>query len=339
MPRKLSNRIVVLGAGNFGTCLAQHLAEKGHSVTIWSNSDDMIKHINEKHQNPKYLSSITLSHRISATNILSSDLLDETMLLLIAVPTQVIREVLTPLKDLVRLDTLVVCASKGIEIGTQYLPGHIIESILGPDHGRNAVILSGPSFAAEVIQRQPTAVCAASKSLAHAQRAQEIFHAAHFRVYTSEDPLGLEVAGALKNVIAIAAGASAGIGYQMNSRAGLITRGLAEITRIGVAMGANTQTFMGLGGVGDLFLSCTSEKSRNYTVGYRLGKGQRLKEIVEDLGSVAEGVTTAKAAYNLSKSLGVSSPITDEIYRILYEDKPMASAVMDLLTRDAKPEF
>jgi glycerol-3-phosphate dehydrogenase (NAD(P)+) len=239
----------------------------------------------------------------------------------------------------VREDQLLVCAAKGIELGTLLLPGGVIASVLGSAVAEKASFLSGPSFASEIAAHQPTCVTAASKFEKSAAWTQELFHAAQFRVYTSPDPIGLEVAGALKNVIAIAAGAAVGIGFQMNSQAALITRGLAEITRVGVAMGANPLTFKGLSGVGDLFLTCTSAKSRNYTVGYRLGKGETLNKVTAEIGSVAEGVATAKAAYELSRSLGVSTPIIEETYKVLYEEKPIAQAVMDLLTRDAKSEL
>ena len=179
----------------------------------------------------------------------------------------------------------------------------------------------------------------AAKNPKIAQRAQEIFHAAHFRVYTSDDPIGVEVGGALKNVIAIAAGACDGIGYQMNSRAALITRGLAEITNAAVALGANPLTLKGLSGMGDLILTCTSPKSRNYTVGFRLGRGEKLASILETLGSVSEGVTTTKAAYELCRRLNVATPIVDEVYNVLYNDKPITHAVTDLMTREAKPEL
>jgi glycerol-3-phosphate dehydrogenase (NAD(P)+) len=253
-------------------------------------------------------------------------------------PTQTMREVLLGIKKFWRPELLLICAAKGIEIGSLKLPTDIISEILGPDVAAKSAFLSGPSFASEIAAHQPTAVAVASRDANRAAWAQELFHAAHFRVYTSDDPIGLEVAGALKNIVAIAAGASVGIGFQMNSRAALITRGLAEITRIGVALGANPLTFKGLGGVGDLFLTCTSEKSRNFSVGFRLGKGEQLENVLKEVG-VAEGVTTAKAAYDLVNKLGVDAPIMTEVYRVLYEGKPIAQAVMDLLTREAKPEI
>lgn len=329
--------ILVLGAGNFGTCLAQHLAEKGYHVTIWSRSQEVVDAINVAHKNPKYLNTINLSPRLHATKLIDSATLASADVVIHATPTQTMREVLTQLSPYWRPKLLLICAAKGVEMGSLDLPSQIISEVLGAEVAMRAAFLSGPSFASEIMARQPTAVTAASRTPASAQRVQSLFHSPHFRVYSSDDPVGLEVAGALKNVVAIAAGACVGIGFQMNSRAALITRGLAEITRIGVAMGANPLTFNGLSGVGDLFLTCTSEKSRNFSVGYRLGQGQPLEKVLAEVG-MAEGVSTAKAAHDLALKLNVDAPITNEVYRVLYENKPMAQAVMDLLTREAKPE-
>lgn len=331
-------KILVLGAGNFGTCLAQHLAEKGYHVTIWSRSQTVTDSINTSRKNPKYLSSINLSSRLSATSNLDAKILGDSSIIVHVTPTQTMRDVLTQMKPHWRKELLLICAAKGIEMGKLLLPHDIITDILGQEASDKSAFLSGPSFASEIVARQPTAVTVASRTEKSAHWAQELFHAAHFRVYTSDDPIGLEVAGALKNVVAIAAGAAVGIGFQMNSRAALITRGLAEITRVGAAMGANPLTFKGLGGVGDLFLTCTSEKSRNFSVGFRLGKGEALEHVISSVG-VAEGVTTTKAARDLVEHLGVEAPIITEVYKVLYEHKPIAQAVMDLLTREAKPEF
>lgn len=337
MTERLGDKVLVLGAGNFGTCLAQHLAEKGYHVTIWSRSQEVVDSINQAHKNPKYLSTINLSSRLQATKIIDQVAMDEVDVVIHATPTQTMREVLTQLAPLWRPGLLLICAAKGFELGSLDLPSQIIAEVLGAGVGERAAFLSGPSFASEIMARQPTAVTAASHSQASAQRVQSLFHSAHFRVYTSDDPVGLEVAGALKNVVAIAAGACVGIGFQMNSRAALITRGLAEIMRFGVALGANPITFNGLSGVGDLFLTCTSEKSRNFSVGYRLGQGQPIDKVLAEIG-VAEGVATAKAAHDLALKLCVDDPITSEVYRVLYENKPIAQAVMGLLTREAKPE-
>jgi glycerol-3-phosphate dehydrogenase (NAD(P)+) len=332
-------KILVLGSGNFGTCLAQHLAEKGYHVTIWTRTPAVADAINTTHKNPKYLNTINLSPRLRATTVIDAPLLAEASVVLHVTPLQTLRAVLEQCKPFWRKELLLVCAAKGIEVGTMALPRDIIADVLGQAVADESVFLSGPSFASEIAARQPTCVAVASKDVKCAEWAQELFHAVHFRVYTSDDPIGLEVAGALKNVVAIAAGASVGIGFQMNSRAALITRGLAEITRVGVAMGANSLTFKGLGGVGDLFLTCTSEKSRNFMTGFRLGKGETLEQILSSLGSVAEGVATTEAAYNLVNKLGVDAPIVTEAYNVLYRQKPIAQAVMDLLTREAKAEF
>lgn len=332
-------KILVLGSGNFGTCLAQHLAEKGYHVTLWTRTQHVAEAINTSHKNPKYLSTINLSPRLSATTVIDERLLASVSVVLHVTPLQTMRSVLEQARPFWRKELLLVCAAKGIEVGTMKLPRDIIADVLGPAVAADSVFLSGPSFASEIAAHQPTCVAVASENQKNAHWAQELFHAATFRVYTSDDPVGLEVAGALKNVVAIAAGASVGIGFQMNSRAALITRGLAEITRVGVAMGANPLTFNGLGGVGDLFLTCTSEKSRNFMTGFRLGQGESLEVVLNSLGSVAEGVSTADAAYSLCNKLGVDAPIVTEAYNVLYQKKPIAQAVMDLLTREAKPEI
>ncbi|MEY4630023.1 MAG: hypothetical protein RIQ81_143 [Pseudomonadota bacterium] len=336
----LGDRILVMGAGNFGTCLAQHLAEKGHPVTIWARSPEIATGINQNRKNPKYLTALTLSSRITAINNITDDVLREHRIIVLATAAQALSEVLKILAAHgVTRDHLLVCAAKGIEVSTMRLPGQMISDALGEDTGKKAVFLSGPSFASEVASHQPTAVVAASHDTERAQTVQALFHAPHFRVYTSDDPVGVELAGALKNVIAIAAGASVGLGFEMNSRAALITRGLAEISRIGRAMGANPLTFVGLAGVGDLFLTCTSEKSRNFQVGFRLGRGEKIDRILATLGSVSEGYATTMAAKDLAQKLGVDAPITEATYGVLYEARPIAQAVMGLLTRDAKPEI
>lgn len=331
--------IVILGSGNFGTCLAQHLATNHHNVMIWTRSAEVTQHINTKHKNPKYLSTITLSDRIKATDNIDDIDWAATDLLLIAVPTQALRSVLKSLEPLIPNHLLIVCAAKGIDTETLQLPTQIVDEILGEVRSARSVFLSGPSFAEEVVRGQPTAVCVASRHEPSAKEAQLIFHSKHFRTYTSQDPVGLEISGALKNVMAIAAGVCAGLGYEQNAQAALLTRGLAEITRVGVALGANPLTFVGLSGVGDLFLTCSSPKSRNYTVGYRLGKGETLDHILATMGSVAEGVATTKAAYKLSKKMNIATPIVDQVYAALYEQKSISDAVSSLLNRDAKDEL
>lgn len=333
------SRILVLGAGNFGTCLAQQLAEQGHLVTIWTRDQDQARVINSSHHNPKYLPALKLHESITACYELTRELTSQVAVILQVLPTQAMRGALQLIKPWWHQGMLLICAAKGIEQGTLQLPSGIISDVLGETSATSAVYLSGPSFASELAASQPTCVVAASSDSSRAQWAQDLFHSVRFRVYTSDDPIGLEVAGALKNVVAIAAGATVGLGFQMNSLAALITRGLAEITRVGVSLGANPITFQGLAGVGDLFLTCTSEKSRNFSVGYRLGKGEDLNLVLRSLGSVAEGVWTTQAAYQLARKIGVDIPIITEVWRCLYEQKPISSALNDLLTREAKPEF
>jgi glycerol-3-phosphate dehydrogenase len=334
-----SEHVLVLGAGNFGTCLAQQLADNGHLVNIWSIDQEIVDSINKTHRNPKYLSSASLSERVKATNKITKDIVDSAVAVVLAIPTQVLREVLGLLKPYAEPDLLIICAAKGIEVDSLELPGGIIRASLGDEIGNRACVLSGPSFAIEVMENQPTAVSMASKDLQACLHAQRLFHNERFRVYSSDDPVGLEIAGAIKNVIAIASGAVAGLGFQNNSRAAIVTRGLSEITRIGVALGAKPLTFTGLGGVGDLFLTCTSEKSRNFTVGFRLGKGETLEHIMRTMDSTAEGVFTAKAVFALTEKLGVSAPICDQVYEVLYRGRPIGEAVQALVTRAMKAEL
>lgn len=333
-PRKA----LVLGTGNFGTCLANHLAIQGHDVTIWGRSKEIADSINRSHRNPKYLEHIALDPKLKATSDLSPALVKGAEFLVLAIPTQSLRSVLEPLRPHLNLGCIIVCAVKGIENGTYAFPIEIIEQTLGADRKDKTVVLSGPSFASEVAEKQPTAVSIACKNAETNLQTQALFHSPYFRVYTTDDPIGLEVAGALKNVIALASGAAAGLGFQQNARAALLARGLAEIARIGAAMGAHPITFMGLGGVGDLFLTCTSEKSRNYTVGYRLGKGESLDEVLRTLGSVAEGVSTTKAAYDLCEKLKVDSPIVHVVHSVLYGGSTVASGLSKLLNREMKAE-
>lgn len=335
IPRKA----LVLGTGNFGTCLANYLAQQGHEVLIWGRSKDIVDSINSHHRNPKYLAHIQLDPRLAAIDTLDPKTLAATEFLVLAIPTQSLRQVLRPIAKSMAKGCIVVCAVKGIENDTFSFPIQIIEQELGPQSKDKIVVLSGPSFAIEVAEKQPTAVSIACKDPETNRQTQALFHSSLFRVYTTNDPIGLEVAGSLKNVIAVASGAAAGLGFQQNARAALLARGLAEIARIGAALGANPLTFMGLGGVGDLFLTCTSEKSRNYTVGYRLGQGESLEVVLKTLGSVAEGVSTTKAAFELCEKLKVDSPIIHVVYSVLYGGATVSSGLHLLLNREMKAEI
>jgi glycerol-3-phosphate dehydrogenase (NAD(P)+) len=337
MQTKPYHRVLVVGSGNFGTCLACHLARIGHTVTLWSRDAAVVACITQNHRNPAYLSSILLPASLQATLDLEAAL-EQAEVVVLSIPTQAMRSVLLPLQGKIRENQLLISASKGIELGSHYFVSDIVRELLGTAIAIKMAVLSGPSFAIEVAEQLPTAVTVASADLSRAQWAQRVFHSPQFRAYTSSDPVGLEVAGALKNVIAIATGACIGLGLQENSRAALITRGLAEMARVGKALGADPLTFGGLGGVGDLFLTCSSSKSRNFTVGFHLGKGKTLKEAMELAGSVAEGVTTTRAAIALGSKLGVRMGITSATYQVLFENKPVREALSQLITRDASDE-
>jgi glycerol-3-phosphate dehydrogenase len=332
-------KVLILGAGNFGTCLGQLLATKGLDVTLWSRDQHIVEKINQTHQNPKYLSSYFLHPSIKACADFSSIAMREYGVIIIAVPTQAIRSVLARIKNLIGHEPIIINTAKGLETSTLFFPLEIIKDVLGDEYEKNAVILSGPSFAAEIIANQPTCVSLASSNNSICLKAQEICHHPFFRAYTSNDPVGLEVAGALKNIIAIATGATQGLGYQQNALASLMTRGLAEITRFGLVLGANPLTFNGLGGVGDLFLTCSSPKSRNFTVGFRVAQGHPLEQVLSEIGSVAEGVTTCKAAYQLAGKFEIDTPIIQQVYNTLYDQQDIKQGMQFLINRPPKPEI
>eukprot|EP01100_Stratorugosa_tubuloviscum_P004597 TRINITY_DN2152_c2_g1_i1.p1 TRINITY_DN2152_c2_g1~~TRINITY_DN2152_c2_g1_i1.p1 ORF type:complete len:376 (-),score=144.26 TRINITY_DN2152_c2_g1_i1:102-1229(-) len=335
-----TEKILVLGYGNFGTCLAFHLAGLKNEVTIWARNTQVVNEINTNHKNTKYMKDILLPENIKAVSEITKEFLNEISVIVLAIPTQHMRVVLKMLKDL-ELSTkqLIICTNKGIETETFLLPNAILSDVLGKEIASKSCFLSGPSFACEIVQKLPTAVSVACEDAERASWAQQVFHSPFFRVYTVADPTGVEIAGALKNVVAIASGLCSGLGFHLNTRAALLTRGLNEITTLGVALGANPITFLSLAGIGDLFLTCTSQASRNFTVGYRLGKGETLDDIIRTLGSVAEGVPTTKGAFLLAQKLVVDTPIINQIYAILYEQKPIKEALRNLLTLEKRPEF
>jgi glycerol-3-phosphate dehydrogenase (NAD(P)+) len=331
--------VIVVGGGNFGTSLAQHVASKDYAVTLIERNQAIVESVNSQHRNAQYLSDVVLSPSIKAKDKLSKADIEQAEAIILAVPTQYLRDALGGFETPLPVDKLLINAAKGIENGSLLRPSQIVGQIWGKNYEETMVALSGPSFAEEVIAGQPTAVVLASKSEERAMRAQDLMHTPFFRAYTSTDPIGVEIGGALKNVIAIATGACIGLGYQQNSRAALMTRGLAEITRMGVALGASPLTFVGLSGVGDLFLTCSSEKSRNYRLGYYMSQGDSLEAVTKRLGSIAEGYTTAKSAYELGTKMGADIPITTQVYEVLYKGKSIRDAVSSLLTREAKPEI
>ncbi len=331
-------RIGVVGAGSWGTALANLLATKGYKLDLWVFEQDVREQIAGERENKVFLPGVRLSENLSPTNDLHKTVSDKD-LVLIVVPSHVMRETSGRMSGKLAPDTIVVSASKGIENGTHLTMTGILRQTLAGMNPERLAVISGPSFAKEVAREMPTVVTVAATSPITALAAQETFATPRFRVYTNDDPIGVEVGGAVKNVIAIAAGMVDGLGLGLNTRAALITRGLTEMRRLGVAMGANPRTFSGLAGIGDLLLTCTGDLSRNHTVGKRIGQGMRLDDILSEMRMVAEGVKTARSVYNLSRRLSVEMPISEEVYRILYEnDSPMA-ALGRLMTRDLKDEM
>jgi len=327
-------RIAVIGAGSWGTALAMLLADKGNEVSLWVYEEELVEEINKKRVNTKYHPGVVLSARITASHDLA-EVVRDAGYIINAVPTQHTRDVFLRLSHYIPSGTLIISASKGIERDTLKTVTGIIKDVTGLD----ASVLSGPSFASEVIHRMPTAVTIATRDREIAEVLQRLFNTDYFRVYTNDDVLGVELGGALKNVMAIASGISDGLGLGSNARAALITRGLAEMTRLGVAMGAKEKTFWGLSGLGDLVLTCTDRLSRNHTVGYRLGKGERLDDILSGMIMIAEGIATARAAHELSRIYEVEMPIVEQVYKVIYENKNPLSAVRDLMARSLKAEY
>jgi len=332
------SHLAVLGAGAWGTALALLLAEKGEDVLLWTWQAEHARAMNERRENREFFPGFALPPRIRVTADLSEALPDASLVLLV-VPSDAFRDTLALAAPHLPGAAPLVSATKGIENDTLMLMSEIAVDVLGPDAKRRTLCLSGPSFAAEVARKVPTNIVVAGYDDELCAQTQHRFATDRFRVYASDDPVGVEVGGALKNVIAIAAGACDGLGFGHNTRAALITRGLAEIARIAIAKGGNVLTLAGLAGMGDLVLTCTGELSRNRTVGFEMGKGRSLKEVLAGLGHVAEGVKTAKSAYQLAQSLGVELPICNEVYRVLYEGKQPQAAVHDVLTRPLKKEW
>ncbi len=331
------NKVAVIGAGSWGTTLANLLAEKKLSVTLWCYEGDLAQRMQVSRINDLYLPEIQLTETLQITSDLAGAVAGAGLVLFVT-PSQVTRQVLRQAVPHLSNDALVVSASKGIENDTLQLLSQIFEQELPVSLRSRIAFLSGPSFAREVSQHMPTAVVAASRDQAIGERVQQVFSTPLFRVYTHHDIIGVELGGAMKNVIALAAGVADGLGFGYNTRAALITRGLAEMTRMGVRLGSSVETFSGLAGMGDLVLTCTGDLSRNRTVGMELGKGRKLADILSDMQMVAEGVKTTLSAYQLAKKLDVDMPITEQMYLILYQHKDPREAVSDLMSRDLKAE-
>lgn len=331
-------KIGVVGGGSWGTALADLLASKGYKIDLWVFEEEVKDQIVESNQNKVFLSGFKLSTNLRPSNDIA-DVVSDKNLVLVVVPSHVMRVTTQQMERYLSKDAMIVSASKGIENTTHLTMTGVLGETLPEIPEQRVAVLSGPSFAREVAKQFPTVVTIASKNIEYAGLVQKVFATPHFRVYTSDDVIGVELGGSLKNVIAIAAGVVDGLGLGLNTRAALITRGMTEMRRLGLKLGANARTFTGLAGFGDLILTCTGDLSRNHTVGKKIGEGETLKEILTDMRMVAEGVKTAKSAYNLSRKLGVDMPISHEVYRILYENLSPKEAVYRLMTRDLKPEL
>lgn len=335
---RTKQKAAVIGAGSWGTALAMVLADNGHEVRLWGHKEAQIEEINIHRTNHKYLPDIKLPQGITGYSSLDSALRDLDIIIL-AVPTKAIRDVLKDIEQVSQQPLTVVHVSKGIEPDSLMRISEMIEADMSSSMLKDLVVLSGPSHAEEVSLRHPTTVAVSSKNMIAAERIQDLFINQYFRVYTNPDIVGVEIGGALKNIIALASGITDGLGYGDNAKAALITRGLAEITRLGSAMGANPLTFSGLTGIGDLIVTCTSVHSRNWRAGNLLGKGQKLDEVLTNMGMVVEGVRTTKAAYQLAQKYEVDMPITNALYGVLFAGKDVKDSVDLLMNRDKRSEM
>lgn len=327
-------RCAVIGAGAWGTALADVLARNHHEVMLWALEDDVVATINTSRMNPRFLDGVTLAPTLRATSSLA-EALGGANIICAAAPSQHLRQLLRSARAALATGAIMCVASKGIERETLALMSDVAADE-APNHP--VVALSGPSFAAEVAARQPTAIVAASNDIVAAEAVQGAFSNGHLRVYTHDDVIGVELGGSLKNVMAVAAGIVEGVGLGFNSRAALITRGLAEMTRLGTALGAQPATFAGLAGLGDLVLTCTGSLSRNRAVGVAIGQGATLEEALAGKETVAEGVTTTRSALALAAREAVEMPIVEMVHRILFDGHPARSAVAELMARELRSE-
>jgi glycerol-3-phosphate dehydrogenase (NAD(P)+) len=331
----MSSKVSFLGGGSFGTALSIMLAKKGMDVRIWDREPRVIDDINIKKENIKYLPKITIPYNVKAySNI--EECIKESKFIILAVPSHVIRILCRQIKEFIKEDQIIISIAKGIEESSLMRISEVIEEEL-PDNP--IVILSGPSHAEEVAMDIPTAVVVSSKDMKSAESVQDLFLTNKFRVYTNEDLVGVEVCGAVKNIIALAAGISDGIGYGDNTKAALMTRGMSEIVRIGTKLGGKSETFSGLTGFGDLIVTCTSMHSRNRRAGILIGQGIPVEKAIEQIGMVVEGIKACNAFYKLKEKIGVSMPITEVLYKVLFEGKDPKYGVYELMSREKKAEI
>jgi len=331
-------KIAVIGAGSWGSTLANLLCKKKEEVTLWAYEPEVAGEINRFHRNELYLPGIELEPGLAADTDLEA-VVEGAGVVVMVCPSHVMRSLVTRMAGLLSRGVIIVNASKGLETGTLLRMSQVIEEVLPEEIEARLTTLSGPSFAFEVAKERPTVITAASHDEQAAGFVQNLFSTPYFRVYKNNDLIGVELGGALKNVIAIATGLLEGIGLGINTRAALITRGLVEITRLGTALGAKAATFSGISGLGDLVLTCTGDLSRNRQMGLRIGRGETLEEISAKVHTVAEGIRTTESAYQLSLKHGIEMPITEQVYRILFEGHSVRKAITELMNRELKKEY
>lgn len=330
----MKKRITLLGGGSWGTALAKLLSENGHMVTVWLRDEEQCRELTTERENKKYLPGVIIPDNIVFTSQINESLKDAEYILIVT-PTQKIRSVLKQINSEYKKNKIIINASKGIEMGTMCLVSDIVreetEDCIFAD-------LTGPSIAKEVVAKMPTAITVACEDKKAASEIQDMFMSSYFRVYTNDDVVGAELGGALKNIIALGAGISDGIGYGDNAKAALMNRGIVEIARLGIAMGADVETFFGLSGIGDLMVTCMSKFSRNWNAGYLIGQGYSKEEAAKKVGMVVEGISTTYAAYDLSKKLNVEMPIVNAMYDLLQNNADVKETVNKLMLRDKKEE-
>lgn len=334
----MSDKVTVLVAGSWGTALAKVLAENGHETMLWTRHIQQADEINLRHTNSKYLPEVALPAGLKATTDLEEAIVGSSAVIIVA-PSSSMRDVVRQAAPYIHNEMLLIHATKGFEKTTLKRMSEVIAEELPQLDADKICVLSGPSHAEEVSSRCPTTVVVAARDTQAAESAQDLFINPYFRVYTNPDLIGVEISGALKNIIALGAGMSDGLGFGDNAKAALLTRGLVEITRLGKAMQANPMTFAGLSGIGDLIVTCTSRHSRNWRAGYQLAQGTQVDEVLQEMGMVVEGVQTTKAAYQLAHEYGVSMPITSELYEVLFNGKSPRVAVEDLMGRGRTHEI
>jgi glycerol-3-phosphate dehydrogenase (NAD(P)+) len=332
-----TKQIAVIGAGSWGTALAMVAARNQHRVKLWAREPEVASEINRARKNPLYLSDFVLPENIRATTDIEAAI-DGADFALLVVPSHAMRETVSRLRPFLRNDVVLVSAAKGVENSTLMRMEEVVADVLREDTRSRYVALSGPSFAREVARGDPTAIVAASSNPERSELVQRSLSSSVFRIYTNTDVVGVELGGAVKNVVAIAAGVVRGLGFGTNAVAAIITRGLAEMSRLALAEGARVETMAGLAGLGDLVLTCTGELSRNRYVGVELGRSRKLADILGEMREVAEGVKTTRSVYELGRRLGIDMPITASIHSLLYEDKPALEAANELMGRPLKRE-